>query len=720
MDEIIRIKDQFYILATSSRIDNRTRVLKHDDTFAVFDRYGDIEPVGIGELGIYHEGTKFLSRLGLRLEGDHPSLLGSVINEDNTLLTVDFTNPDFYVNKNLLAPRGTLHISRSKFLWKGVCYERLGMRNYGLHPVDVLFSFLFDADFADIFEVRGLKRENRGQRVEVVEENRVLLTYSGLDGIIRQTQLEWSPKPNEISSSEAHFRVCLQPKEEKTFFMTISCELSHNPPHHLSYDFAFTEMYKVLKSTGSQRCEIHTSNGQFNNWLNRSFADLHMMITNTPEGPYPYAGVPWFSTPFGRDGIITALECLWIDPEIARGVLNYLASTQAKEIIAEQDAEPGKILHETRKGEMASLGEVPFGRYYGSVDATPLFVILAGAYYKQTGDLSFIESIWSNIELALKWIDSYGDIDGDGFVEYARRSQKGLIHQGWKDSQDSVFHRDGTLAEGPIALCEVQAYIYDAKLRAADLASLLGHDSRAIELSYQAQALKERFERHFWDDELSTYNLALDGKKHPCRVLTSNAGHCLFSGIASPEHAQRTAQTLFGVDMFCGWGIRTVSSSEIRYNPLSYHNGSVWPHDNALIAHGLARYGFKESVLRVITGLFNASVFVDLYRLPELFCGCSQRPAENPTLYPVACAPQSWSAASVFLLLQSCLGLSINAPENKICFYRPLLPEFLQEIRIKRLPVGEASVDLLLQNYGQDVGIDIIQRQGPVEIAITK
>jgi glycogen debranching enzyme len=720
MDEIIRIKDQFYILATSSRIDNRTRVLKHNDTFAVFDRYGDIEPVGIGELGLYHEGTRFLSRLGLRLGGDHPLLLRSVINEDNSLLTVDFTNPDFYLNKNVLAPRGTLHISRSKFLWQGVCYERLGIRNYGLFSVDISFSFRFDADFADIFEVRGLKRENKGQRLEVVEENRILLTYKGLDGIIRQTQLEWSPKPNEISSSEAHFNACLQPKEETTFFLAISCALSHDPSHHLSYDRAFTEMYKTLKSAGTQSCEIYTSNGQFNNWLNRSLADLHMMITNTPEGPYPYAGVPWFSTPFGRDGIITALECLWVNPEIARGVLNYLASTQAKEIIAEQDAEPGKILHETRKGEMAALGEVPFGRYYGSVDATPLFVILAGAYYEQTGDLSFIESIWSHIELALKWIGTYGDPDNDGFVEYAKRSRKGLIHQGWKDSQDSVFHRDGTLAEGPIALCEVQAYIYDAKLRAAKLASLLGHDLRSMELSYEAQSLKERFERDFWDDEVSTYNLALDGKKNPCRVLTSNAGHCLFSGIASPEHAQRTAQTLFGEDMFCGWGIRTVASSEVRYNPMSYHNGSVWPHDNALIAYGLARYGFKETVLKLITGLFNASLFVDSHRLPELFCGFSQRPGESPTLYPVACAPQSWSAASVFLLLQSCLGLSINAPETKICFYRPLLPEFLQEIRIKRLAVGEASVDLSLQNYGHDVGIDIIQREGPVEIAIMK
>ena len=720
MDEIIRIKDQFYILATSSRIDNRTRVLKHNDTFAVFDRYGDIEPVGMGELGIYHEGTRFLSQLGLLLRGDHPLFLRSALKEDNSLLTVDFTNPDFNVDNTVLVPRGTLHIFRSKFLWNRVCYERLGMRNYGLFSVDVAFSFHFDADFADIFEVRGLKRKNKGERLEVMEDSRIIFTYKGLDGITRQTRLQWSPGPDEISSSEAHFKVCLPPKEERTFFLTISCGLPPSPSPQPSYDCALTRMDAVLKSAGTRRCEIHTSNEKFNNWLNRSLADLFMMTTDTPEGPYPYAGVPWFSTPFGRDGIITALECLWVNPDMARGVLKYLASMQAKEVIAEQDAEPGKILHETRKGEMAALGEVPFGRYYGSVDATPLFVVLAGAYHERTGDLSFMESIWPNIELALKWIDKYGDVDSDGFVEYARRSYKGLIHQGWKDSQDSVFHIDGTLAEGPIALCEVQAYIYDAALRASKLASLLGYESRAAELSDRAHSLAERFECDFWDEELSTYNLALDGEKRPCRVRASNAGHCLFSGIANPEHAQRTARTLLGENMFCGWGIRTLAASEVRYNPMSYHNGSVWPHDNAIIAHGLARYGFKEGVLRLMTGLFNASLFVDLHRLPELFCGFSRRPGESPTLYPVACAPQSWSAASVFLLLQSCLGLSINAPETKICFYRPLLPEFLQEIQIERLPVGEASVDLLLQNYGHDVGINIIRREGPVEIAIMK
>ncbi len=721
MEDIIRVKDQFYILATSSRVDDRTRVLKHGETFAVFDRYGDIEQVGLKELGIYHEGTRFLSRLTLSLGKDRPLLLSSTIKEDNALLAVDLTNPDVSLNGQVVVPRGTLHLFRCKFLWEGVCYERLRIWNYGLFPVEVSFSFQFDADFADIFEVRGLTRERRGQRLEtVVEEGGIVLAYKGLDGLIRRTRLECSPRPKEVSGSEVHYEVRLQPKGKATFFLTVACELAETPPPRPSYNMAFKHATRALKHAKTQDCEIYTSNEQFNDWLNRSLADLHMMITDTPEGPYPYAGVPWFSTAFGRDGIITALECLWVNPWIARGVLAYLASTQATEVLPEQDAQPGKILHETRRGEMAALGEIPFGRYYGSVDATPLFVMLAGAYYERTGDLAFIESIWPHIERALAWIDTYGDMDGDGFVEYLRLSPKGLAHQGWKDSKDSVFHEDGTLAEGPIALCEVQGYVYAAKRMASELASALGHRERADELSHQAQALQERFEQVFWCEELSTYVLALDGKKRPCRVRTSNAGHCLFTGIANREHARRVTLTLLGSDSFSGWGIRTVAASEVRYNPMSYHNGSVWPHDNALIAYGMARYGFKEAALKILTGLFDASLFVDLHRLPELFCGFSRRPGEGPTLYPIACAPQSWSAAAVFLLLQACLGLSINAPKARIYFSHPLLPAFLQEVRIKNLKVGKAIVDLSLQRHPQDVGINVIRREGQVEIVAVK
>lgn len=721
MDDIIRLDDQFYILATSAMADDRTRVLKHAETFAVFDRYGDVQPVGQGAQGLYHQGTRFLSRLELLVNNGRPMLLSSNVKEDNALLAVDLTNPDASEQGTVVIPRGTLGIFRSIFLWQGACFQRLRFSNYGLVPIQVTVSFRFDADFADIFEVRGFRRQRRGKRLEtLVDIDSIALAYEGLDGLVRRTRVTCSPLPQRLSSHEARFQATLQPQEETMLAMTIACEVGDARPSCLPYDTAFADAGQELQSVRAEDGDIYTSNEQFNDWVNRSLPDLHMMITETSEGPYPFAGIPWFSTPFGRDGIITALEFLWVNPALAKGVLAYLASTQAKESIPEQEAEPGKILHETRKGEMVALGEIPFGRYYGSVDATPLFVVLAGAYYERTADLPLIKAIWPNIELALTWMNTFGDPDGDGFVEYARRSTTGLVHQGWKDSHDAVFHADGTLAEGPIALCEVQGYVYGAKSRAAELAEVLGLPERAQDLRCQAQALKERFEQAFWCEDLSMYGLALDGRKRICRVRASNAGQCLLTGIADQDRARRTAEMLMGGDFFSGWGIRTVAAGEARYNPMSYHNGSVWPHDNALIAAGLARYGYLEFVHKILAGLFDASIFMDLHRLPELFCGFVRRPGQSPTLYPVACAPQAWSAASVFLLLQACLGLSIRATEGRIVFSYPLLPEFLPEIRLRNLRVGTASVDLSLKRYEQDVGITVMRREGRVQIVTIK
>jgi len=722
--EVIRVRDAFYIRSSSPRIDVRTRVLKQGDTFAVFDRFGDVDTFGTGELGLFYHDTRFLSRLTLKLGQDRPLLLSSTVREDNAVMAIDATNPDAWRDSEIVIPRGTMHFFRSKILWEGACYERLRIHNYGRVAVELSFSIEFDADFTDIFELRGTKRERRGRRLDPQLTSRdILLAYEGLDNRVRRTRIVFDPLPARLTESMATFKIRLEAGEAANYRWTIGCEEDGATPAQVKpcYEEIVERAAAAQSRATAREPQIFAGNEQFNDWLNRSLADLRMMLTDTPYGPYPYAGVPWFSTVFGRDGIITALECLWFDPSIARGVLSYLAATQANSDNPEQDAQPGKVLHEMRSDEMALLGEIPFRRYYGSVDATPLFVLLAGAYYKRTGDRDFAQSIWPNVERALEWIDRYGDSDGDGFVEYARKAKQGLIHQGWKDSHDAVFHRDGTLADPPIALCEVQAYVYAAKLAASELALLMDDQTRARDLKKQASKLQREFEEHFWCEDISTYALALDGNKNPCRVRTSNAGHCLFAGIAKNDHARRVAATLMDESSFSGWGIRTVATTEARYNPMSYHNGSVWPHDNALIAAGFTRYGLMQSATAVLAGLLDASLFFDLHRLPELFCGFPRRAGEAPTLYPVACAPQAWSSGAVLLLLQACLGLSAIAPEQKLIFSKPLLPAFLPQVNVRDFRVKQAAVNLLFTRHAEgDVGLNVLSRNGELEIVVLK
>jgi len=720
---VIHIGKHSYVPTTSSRLDDRTRVLKHGNTFAVFDRYGDIHALGHSEQGIYHEDTRFLSQLDLRLaDGRRPVLLNSTLKQDNSLLTVDLTIPEIYEGDNLVVRLDTVHVFRAKLIYKEACYEHIRLCNYGGTAVNIPFTLSFDADFADIFEVRGNKRDARGNCLPVeVHEQTITLSYVGLDNISRRTHISLENANARITDSKAHFEVALTPGEDKDIYLCIQCEANQSTASTTHYLDALNKISDELKSSRESHCEISTSNEQFNDWLNRSQVDLNLLLSDTPHGPYPFAGVPWFSTPFGRDGLITALHSLWINPGISRGVLAYLAANQATETDPLREAEPGKILHETRGGEMSTLGEVPFAQYYGTIDATPLFIVLAGAYYQHTGDRAFIESIWQNIEAALAWIDDYGDKDGDGFYEYASQNEKGLSQQGWKDSDDSIFHANGNAATGAIALCEVQAYVYDAWRCAAKLYLMLGQPKKSTALEEKATTLKKHFNQAFWCEELGTYALALDGEKRPCWVCSSNAGHVLFSGIATRRHARRVVETLMNDASYSGWGVRTIATTEKRYNPMSYHNGAVWPHDNAMIALGFARYGYRKAAAKIMTGLFEASLFLDLQRMPELFCGFLKRKGEGPTLYPLACAPQAWSSTVVFALLQACLGLEIhNTPHPQIIFCHPFLPPWLDNLEIKNLNIGQASVDIAIQRYDNDVGVNVIRREGSIKVTVVK
>ncbi|MGK9230114.1 amylo-alpha-1,6-glucosidase [Inquilinus limosus] len=711
---------QFFIPAAASLQERRPRTLKHGDTFAVFDHNGDALSGPGSPEGIFHRDTRHLSHLYLTIDGARPMLLSSTLRDDNAALTCDLTNPDLFDPAGrLLLGHDLIHLRRSRFLWNATCFERLAVRNFDDRPQRVSIEIVFEADFADLFEVRGAQREVRGRLHEPeIGADRVVLRYTGLDRRTRTTALAFDPAPAELTGGSARFTFELGPKETRPLFLEIRCGEDQPRRHPSSRAFfaGLRDARRALRASSSRAASIAGSNEIFNEAVRRSVSDLYMLITDTPEGPYPYAGIPWFSTVFGRDALITALETLWLDPAIARGVLGHLAANQATALDDAADAEPGKILHEVRRGEMAELGEVPFRRYYGSIDSTPLFVMLAGAYLRRTGDVVTLRRLWPSIEAALGWIETYGDRDGDGFVEYGRRTAEGLANQGWKDSHDSVFHRDGTLARGPIALAEVQAYVYGAWQAAAEVARRLGRPDRAADYDGRAVALRTAFDARFFDDALGTYVLALDGDKRPCRVRSSNAGHALLTGIAYPERAAAVARTLMDASSFCGWGVRTIASSEARYNPMSYHNGSVWPHDNALIAAGLARYGFRAEAARIFEGLFAASTYIDLRRLPELFCGFPRQRTRGPTFYPVACMPQAWAAAAPLFMLQACLGVGFDPDEFSVTFDQPVLPAFLDEVLLRNLAIDGAAVDVALRRSGPHVVVDALDRSGPIRV----
>jgi glycogen debranching enzyme len=708
----------FYIAAGGAPCRPRC-TMKQNDCFAILDNYGDIGCSFDGAGGLFANDTRHLSRLALAINGQEPLLLGSTIRDDNLNLRADLTNPDILADKGIVLLKDTVHIGRTIYLHDGSLGERSALTNHGTTPVSFDMTIDFDSDFADLFEVRGMRRAKRGiLHKEVVSPNKVLFTYKGLDGKARKTQLTFEPEPDELTAVQATYHVTLQPLKPWRQFISVSCkgESQEAAPSFLR---GLVRARRDLIGGTAPSASIEITNNVFNEIVCRSLADLRMLMTATPDGKYPYAGIPWYSTTFGRDGLITAMQLLWFDPSVARGVLQRLARFQASADDAASDAQHGKILHEMRNGEMAALGEVPFGLYYGSVDSTPLFVLLAGLYVQRTGDENFLRQIWPHIERALDWIDGPGDPDGDGFIEYARTSEQGLQNQGWKDSHDAIFHADGGLAEGPIALVEVQGYVYAARIAAADCARRLGDHGRAGRLFAQAEQLRVKFEEAFWCRELGTYALALDGRKKPCRVRTSNSAHAMFTGIMQAERARLVAADVMRPSFNSGWGIRTVATNEVRYNPMSYHNGSIWPHDNAIIASGLARYGLTAGLEPVFNGLMQAAAYMDQRRLPELFCGFPRRRSRGPTLYPVACSPQAWASGAVFQLLQAILGLEYDLQTNAIRLRNPAIPMAAGDITIRNLALGNSTISFLVRPYPNGtMSLRVLESTGNIKVSV--
>ncbi len=712
--------DEFFIPASVSAQDRRTHTLKSGDAFAVFDAAGNAVPHPGGTDGLYFRDTRHLSQFDLLLAGQRPILLSSVLRDDNAELTCDLANPDLYDGGTLVLEHDSLHLRRSRFLWEGRCHERISLRNYGASAQRVSLELRFDCDFADLFEARGMRRARHGERqAAACTADSVLLGYLGLDGRQRTTRLRLDPAPELLDGRRARWDLDLPAGGRALLFVEVACDAEAPVlPARTVFLRSLLESRRRLRAESSRAAAVETSNEVFNESMRRSVCDLYMLVTPKETGLYPYAGVPWFSAAFGRDALITALQTLWLDPSIARGVLAYLAVNQATAVDPLADAEPGKILHEVRHGEMAELREVPFRRYYGSVDSTPLFVLLAGEYFARTGDLQTVRGLWPNLRAALDWMDHYGDRDGDGLLEYGRQSEQGLANQGWKDSWDSIFHADGQLATGPIALCEVQGYAYAARRAAAVMAEALDLPDEARTLRAAAASLRERVEALFWCEDLGTYAIALDGAKRPCRVRSSNAGHLLLCGLPSPERAARVAAGLMEGRFFTGWGIRTIAAGEARFNPMSYHNGSVWPHDNALIAMGLARYGLKAEASRLLGAMFDACQTIELRRLPELFCGFPRRRAQGPTHYPVACSPQAWAATALPAMLAASLGLGFDPAEGAISFDDPSLPPSLEHVVLHNLEVDGRRATVRLSRAGQGAALAVLERDGGLRVVL--
>ncbi|TBR39456.1 MULTISPECIES: amylo-alpha-1,6-glucosidase [Dyella] len=669
--------------------------LKAAHSFAVCDAHGDM--LG-GAEGMFRNDTRVLSHWILEVGGARPSLLSGAISHDNVLFTAELTNEPLPPTGGVATPAGVIHIQRIRLLWENRLFEEIRLHNFDDRDLIVPVRLRFHADFRDIFEVRGMQRERRGEvQPPRLQGDHVVLGYRGLDHVDRRSTIAFSAKPSELQTHRAQFSLPLPRMGTVTLYVEVGDD--HVPPTRERFRHAAACARATMRNKRHRGACLKSNARMFNAWLDRSRADIALLVADLPTGPYPYAGIPWFSTPFGRDGLITAMQTLWVDPSLARGVLGYLSSRQATEISAFRDSAPGKIMHETRAGEMAALGEVPFGLYYGGVDSTPLFIMLAGDYAKRTADDAFIDQLWPSLLAAMSWIDAMCDNHGHGFLAYARGAEGGLVNQGWKDSNDSVFHADGRIPEGPIALIEVQGYLYAALRAMARMAERRGDDAHAQRWRQRALALRQAVEELFWDDDLSFYGIARDGADELCRVRASNVGHLLYTGLPRESRARKVIRQLRSAAFDGGWGVRTLAYGQARYNPMSYHDGSVWPHDVAMCTAGMAHYGERHDVVRLVSEVFEAASQFGM-RLPELFCGFPRRTGEPPVAYPVACMPQAWAAGSMFMLMQSCLGVSIDGRRGVVHVRNPRLPEGIDRLCVNGLEVAGQRFRLGFERIG--------------------
>lgn len=696
-------------------------VLKNEETFAILDSRGEICPDLQHESGIFHRGTRHVSRLQLLLWGRSPVVLSSTERGAVGVLVSHLSNNDGDTGGPAAM---TVHLERSTVLTPTACLQQFCFTSYEDRPIQMPLTLRLDADFRDIFELRGYHRSERG-RTHRGHDGTLELIYGGLDGENRLTVLRLSDPVQDVSEDAIGLLITLEPRQTRRLFLVLDFHPASDPlgPEE-HYHTAMAATVDRFRDARRSAAAVVSDNQAFNSWLMRSFSDVHLLASQVEDGLYPYAGVPWFSCPFGRDGLITARQMLMVEPRLARGVLGYLARHQAGVDDPAHDEEPGKILHESRLGEMAALGEVPFASYYGAVDSTPLFLMLAGDYLCRSDDRDFVASLLPELQAAMAWIHRAEATSADGFLRYRRVAEGGLRNQGWKDSDDSIHHADGRLAEGSIAICEVQAYAYGARRSLASILHHLGRSSEAQALLEEAAALRQRFHKAFWTPVIDSYALALDGEGQPCKVRASNAGHCLWTGIATAQAASAIARHLMAPTSFNGWGVRTLDEREKRYNPMSYHNGSIWPHDNALIGMGLARYGHRSEALQILTGLFETASAVPMFRLPELFCGFPRREEEGPTFYPVACSPQAWASASVFGLLEAVTGMSIEREHGssrvQVRLRNPCLPKGLNLLDINGLRLGEEEINLQFHRSDHDVGVLVRGRTPGVDVLIMK